>query len=51
VLELAWQQGEHNAHFCPAASVACINKVDEAKARMGEEQYVAKENEKTKFMI
>lgn len=41
--------GDHNAHFCPASCVACIHKVDEAKARAGEEQYVALENEKTKI--
>jgi DNA-directed RNA polymerase subunit L len=41
--------GDHNAHFCPAASVACIHKVDENKAKLGEEQYVADENEKTKL--
>lgn len=41
--------GDHNAHFCPVSCVACIHKVDEAKARAGEEQYVALENEKTKI--
>lgn len=41
--------GDHNAHFCPVSCVACINKVDQAKAKLGEEQYVAMENEKTKI--
>ena len=30
--------GDDNAHFCPVSCVACINTVDNAKAKLNEEQ-------------
>ena len=41
--------GDDNAHFCPVSCVACINTVDNAKAKLNEEQYVVMENEKAKL--
>lgn len=41
--------GDNNAHFCPISTMACTYKIDEAKAKLAEEQYVAFEVEKAKL--